>query len=89
MLANSTRKICTQILSKKVRNHAFVKYPTLRSKCFSTLKFTSSHEYIDLDGDIGIIGITDHAAGALGLMDTISESIIFFCIDQNVSRTCI
>ena len=33
---------------------------------FSTIKFTSSHEYIKIDGNIGTVGITDHAAGALG-----------------------
>ena len=32
----------------------------------SAIKFTKSHEYIKLDGDIGTIGITDHAAAALG-----------------------
>lgn len=35
-------------------------------KFASTIKFTKSHEYIKLDGDIGVIGITDHAAAALG-----------------------
>lgn len=32
----------------------------------STTKFAESHEYVKLDGDIGVIGITDHAANALG-----------------------
>ena len=29
-------------------------------------KFAASHEYIKLDGDVGTIGITEHAAKALG-----------------------
>lgn len=32
----------------------------------STKKFTASHEYAIVDGDIATIGITDHAADALG-----------------------
>ena len=31
-----------------------------------SLKFAKSHEYISVKGDIGVVGITDHAAGALG-----------------------
>ena len=30
------------------------------------LKYTNDHEWIKLDGDIGIIGITDFAQGELG-----------------------
>ena len=33
--------------------------------CLST-KFSPSHEFIKLQGDIGTVGITDHAASALG-----------------------
>jgi hypothetical protein len=33
---------------------------------FATIKYASSHEYIKLEGDIGVVGITDHAASALG-----------------------
>jgi len=33
---------------------------------FSTFKYTQSHEYIKIDGKIGTIGITDHAANLLG-----------------------
>lgn len=29
-------------------------------------KFTSQHEYVTLDGDIGTVGITDFAQGQLG-----------------------
>ena len=29
-------------------------------------KFAASHEYIKLDGDVGTVGITEHAAKALG-----------------------
>lgn len=36
------------------------------SRLLSTLKFSPSHEYIKFDGTTGIIGITDHAAAALG-----------------------
>ncbi|MFB3916448.1 MAG: glycine cleavage system protein GcvH [Terriglobales bacterium] len=36
-----------------------VKYP-------SELKYTKEHEWIKTDGNIGIIGITDHAQEALG-----------------------
>jgi glycine cleavage system H protein len=32
---------------------------------FST-KFASSHEYAKLDGDFAVVGITEHAANALG-----------------------
>ncbi len=32
----------------------------------STLYYTKDHEYISVDGDIGTIGITDHAQQALG-----------------------
>jgi glycine cleavage system H protein len=35
-------------------------------KKLSIMKFSPSHEYIKLDGNIGTIGITDHAAAALG-----------------------
>jgi len=28
--------------------------------------FTPSHEYVCVDGDVATVGITDHAAGALG-----------------------
>lgn len=33
---------------------------------FSVIKFSPSHEYVRLDGDIGVVGITEHAASALG-----------------------
>ena len=29
-------------------------------------KYTKEHEWVRLDGDTGVIGITDHAAGELG-----------------------
>lgn len=32
----------------------------------STLYYTKDHEYISVEGDIGTIGITDHAQQALG-----------------------
>ncbi len=36
----------------------------------ASTKFTKSHEYIRLDGDIGVVGITEHAAKALGYLLT-------------------
>lgn len=30
------------------------------------LKYTSDHEWIRVDGDVGIVGVTDHAQGELG-----------------------
>jgi glycine cleavage system H protein len=32
----------------------------------STLRFTKDHEYIEIDGDIGTVGITNYAQGQLG-----------------------
>jgi glycine cleavage system H protein len=29
-------------------------------------KYTQEHEWVQIDGDVGIIGVTDHAAGELG-----------------------
>jgi glycine cleavage system H protein len=29
-------------------------------------KYTQEHEWVQLDGDLGIVGVTDHAAGELG-----------------------
>ncbi len=31
-----------------------------------TLKYTKDHEWIQVDGDTGTIGVTDHAQGELG-----------------------
>ncbi len=31
-----------------------------------TLKFSKDHEWISVDGDVGTVGITDHAQNALG-----------------------
>ena len=31
-----------------------------------TLKYTNDHEWVRVEGNIGIIGITDHAQGELG-----------------------
>eukprot|EP01031_Cornospumella_fuschlensis_P031629 gene31629-38224_t len=36
------------------------------SKSMSTIKYTQSHEYIRVNGDIGTVGITQFAADALG-----------------------
>mmetsp|Transcript_32920 Transcript_32920/g.70446 ORF Transcript_32920/g.70446 Transcript_32920/m.70446 type:complete len:151 (-) Transcript_32920:54-506(-) len=32
----------------------------------ATIKYTPSHEYIKIDGEVGTVGITSHAADALG-----------------------
>jgi glycine cleavage system H protein len=32
----------------------------------STVKYTKDHEYVVIDGDVGTIGITDHAQSQLG-----------------------
>ena len=32
----------------------------------SAIRYTKDHEYIRIDGDVGIIGISDHAQHALG-----------------------
>lgn len=29
-------------------------------------KYTQEHEWVQIDGDLGIVGVTDHAAGELG-----------------------
>jgi len=29
-------------------------------------KYTQEHEWVQLEGDVGIVGVTDHAAGELG-----------------------
>jgi hypothetical protein len=35
-------------------------------KALSTTKYSPSHEYVKIDGDIGTVGITGFAAAALG-----------------------
>ena len=32
----------------------------------ATIRYTKDHEYIRVDGDIGVVGISDHAQHALG-----------------------
>mmetsp|Transcript_8553 Transcript_8553/g.7662 ORF Transcript_8553/g.7662 Transcript_8553/m.7662 type:complete len:148 (+) Transcript_8553:117-560(+) len=51
----------TNIIIKKSLNNRNYLFKNL-----STIKFTKSHEYIQLSGSIGTVGITDHAANALG-----------------------
>jgi len=46
---------------------------------FATRYFTKSHEYIDVDGEKGTVGITDHAQSALG-------DIVFFDAPQVGSK---
>lgn len=58
--------------SKLLQRHVSLKQPLQWSmgqvmrQQLSTMKFSESHEYIKVDGDIGTVGITDHAADALG-----------------------
>merc|ERR1719276_730731 len=35
-------------------------------RCFADMKFTPSHEWVKVEGDIGILGISDFAQGQLG-----------------------
>jgi hypothetical protein len=35
-------------------------------RALSTTRYSKSHEYVKIDGDIGTVGITDFAAAALG-----------------------
>ena len=37
-----------------------------KTRFLSTIKYTKSHEYIKIEGNIGTVGITGHAADALG-----------------------
>jgi glycine cleavage system H protein len=31
-----------------------------------TVRYTKDHEYVRLDGDVGVVGVTDYAQGQLG-----------------------
>jgi biotin carboxyl carrier protein len=57
-------RICAQraIFSAAKRT---VKAPAMVS-FFSTIKYAPTHEYVKIDGNVGTVGITDHAATALG-----------------------
>lgn len=68
-----------RFLDKRNMMHAFGRFSVVRlagqgfrkqklqnlTRAFST-KFSKSHEFAKLDGDVATVGITDHAAGALG-----------------------
>ena len=43
-----------------------VKAPAVGACLFSSVKFAPTHEYVRIDGSVGTVGITDHAATALG-----------------------
>ncbi len=43
------------------------------------LKYTEDHEWIKMDGNVGVIGITDHAQGELG-------DIVFVDIDEDLEE---
>jgi glycine cleavage system H protein len=45
----------------------------------NNLKYTSDHEWIKVDGNTGIIGITEYAQGELG-------DVVFVDIDPNLSE---
>lgn len=54
------RNTCKQV------GRSLLSQTVVTSRYASTIRFTKSHEYIKLDGDVGTIGITEHAAKALG-----------------------
>ena len=43
------------------------------------LKYTNDHEWIKVEGNVGIIGITDYAQGELG-------DVVFVDIDPNIGE---
>ena len=43
------------------------------------LKYTNDHEWIKVDGNIGIIGVTDHAQGELG-------DVVYVDIDESMTE---
>ncbi len=45
----------------------------------NNLKYTSDHEWIEIDGNTGTIGITEYAQGELG-------DVVFVDIDPNLSE---
>jgi len=52
--------ITRRLINKKVLVSINTSFRSLATK------FAASHEYIKLDGDVGTVGITEHAAKALG-----------------------
>ena len=56
----------------------------------SNLKYTKDHEWIQIEGETAIVGITDFAQGELGdivyvdvdtLDDTVEEGAVFGCVE--------
>jgi glycine cleavage system H protein len=43
------------------------------------LKYTNDHEWVKVEGNIGIIGITDHAQGELG-------DVVYLDIDEDLAE---
>ncbi|GKT28881.1 putative multi-domain containing protein [Aduncisulcus paluster] len=41
-------------------------FQSLLQRAFATVRFTSSHEYVSIDGDVATLGVTTFAAGHLG-----------------------
>ena len=54
-----------QVLARRVINNKKIITQVISYRSLAT-KFAASHEYIKLDGDVGTVGITEHAAKALG-----------------------
>ncbi len=46
------------------------------------LKYTEDHEWVKVNGNIGIVGITDHAQGELG-------DVVYVDIDDSVTEVAI
>ena len=54
-----------QAIARRLVSQRVVISPIISLRNLAT-KFAASHEYIKLDGDVGTVGITEHAAKALG-----------------------
>ena len=54
-----------QFITRRILNKRLIITTPIIYRNLAT-KFAASHEYIKLDGDVGTVGITEHAAKALG-----------------------
>ena len=55
------------MISLRFAQRALLKLPKSSSlRLMSTVKYTASHEYVKIENGVGTIGITQHAADALG-----------------------
>jgi len=50
-----------------------------------SLKYTKEHEWISVDGDVGTIGITDHAQGELGDVVFVELPAVGKMVNQHAS----